>query len=29
LPLPRNVIFVQFISARPLTFTPRGLALAA
>jgi hypothetical protein len=27
--LPKNVIFVLIISARPVTFTPRGLALAA
>jgi hypothetical protein len=29
LPFPNNVIFVLFISTRPVTFTPRGLALAA
>jgi hypothetical protein len=29
LPLPKNVIFVQFISLRLVTFTPRRLALAA
>jgi transposase-like protein/IS1 family transposase len=27
--LPKNVIFVLFSSARPVTFTPRGLALVA
>ena len=27
--LPKNVIFVLFASARPMTFTPRGLALVA
>jgi hypothetical protein len=27
--LPKNVLFGLFVSTRPVTFTPRGLALAA
>jgi hypothetical protein len=29
LSLQKNVIFVLFVAARPVTFTPRRLALAA